>query len=135
MGDLNYFSILCFVWAAIGIGSRFLMISLGKKWNEWELGKAYSEKKPKWIYFLGILCLAIVGFTWYQVFTLGVKYSWIIASLVTVTLVKVFNLLFNYDNFREFAKSVLNDKKKLIQLNVGVFFISAVFILLGIFLY
>ncbi len=108
---------------------------LGGKWNKWELEKAYSESKPKWIYFLGIFSLSIVGFTWYEVFNLEIKHSWIMAVLVTITLIKVFNLVFNYNKFREFVKSVLNDKKKLTQLNVGVLAISIVFIIMGVFLY
>jgi len=43
MGSQNYFSILCFAWALIGIGSRFIMIYLGQRWNKWELQKVYSE--------------------------------------------------------------------------------------------
>jgi dolichol kinase len=135
MRDINYFSFLCFVWAAVGIASRLLMIHLGDRWSKWELEKAYSQKKPKWIYTVGMLSLIIVGFTWYKVVVSQVRYSWIIALLVSLTLIKVFTLIFNYQQFRELAEEILHDRKKLTQLNIGVIIFSIIFILIGIFLY
>ncbi|MBS4538922.1 hypothetical protein GOQ27_10625 [Clostridium sp. D2Q-11] len=135
MEDLNYFSTLCFAWAFVGIGSRILMIRYGKKWIDWELDKAYAKEKPKWIYIVSVISLIIVGYTWYQVFNMDIKYSWIIAILVSLTLIKIFNLIFNYDKFREFVDSTLNNKRKFKQLNISVFIFSIIFILMGIFLY
>lgn len=135
MGALNYFSVLCFAWALMGIGSRFVMVYLGQRWNKWELDKVYSEEKPSWIYFAGVAALALVGFTWFKVFTSDVAYSWVIAILITLTLIKISILIFQYSKFRVFAKTVLNDQLMFMKLNIGVVIFSIVFILLGIFLY
>ncbi len=135
MKGINYFSILCFVWAFVGILSRILIVFLGDKWTKWELDKAYSQKKPKWIYAVAILSLAIIGFTWYQVIVSGVQFSWIIAALLSLTLIKVYTIILNYERFREFAKYILNDRKKLRQLKIIVTILSIIFILMGIFLY
>lgn len=135
MGNLNYFSILCFAWALIGLGSRFVMIYLGQRWNEWELKKVYSEKKQTWIYFIGVGAVFLVGYTWFKVFTTDIRFSWIIASLSTLTLIKVVTLVFNYKKFRQFANTVLNDKRKFKLLNAGVVIFSLIFILMGIYLY
>lgn len=133
--NLNYFSYLCFGWAAVGIITRILMVGFGKKWNDWEMASAYKSKKPIWIYIVCALGLIIVAFTWYQVFTLNVKLSWIIAALLSLTLVKISNLLFNYDKFREFASKTLNDPKKKLKLTLSVLVLSLVLIFLGIFVY
>lgn len=135
MDKFNYFNILCFIWAFVGIASRFLMIHFKERWNKWELEKAYSEEKPKWIYVVAVFSLIIVGYTWYKVIVLNVKYSWIISSFITLTLIKVFMLIFHYQKFREFVKEVLNNKRKLMQLNIGVFIFSIICILMGIYLY
>lgn len=135
MKGINYFSILCFAWAFIGIISRILMACFGDRWNQWEIDKAYSQKKPKWIFIIGIISLIIVGFTWYKVIVSGIRFSWIITVLVSLTLIKVFTLIFDYKKFREFAKDVLNNRKKLLQLNIGVIIFSIVFIVMGIYLY
>jgi len=135
MGDLNYFSILCFVWALIGIGSRFVMLHLGQRWNKWELEKVYSEEKRAWIYFAGVAAAFLVGYTWFKVFTTDIRFGWIIALLITLTLIKVSTLVFNYKKFRQFAMTVLNDKQKLTKLNIGVVIFSVIFIFMGIYLY
>jgi len=135
MSTFNYFSLLCFFWAFIGIISRFLIVFLGEKWNKWELNSAYSEEKPKWIYLISIISLFLVIYTWYQVFITEIEYSWIIAALISLTLIKVSALLFNYEQFRTFAKEVLNNKSKLQQLNIGVLLFSIICIGMGLFLY
>ncbi len=133
--DTLYFRYLCYGWAAVGIITRILMVGFGDKWNEWEMKNAYKEEKPKWIYIVSILGVLLVGYTWYMVITTSVPYSWIIATLISLTLIKISNLLFNYNKFREFASSVLKDKKKKMQLTISVFIMSVMFILLGYNLY
>jgi len=133
--DTLYFRYLCYGWAAVGIITRILMLGFGDKWNEWEMKNAYKEEKPKWIYIVSILGVLLVGYTWYMVITTSVPYSWIIATLISLTLIKISNLLFNYGKFREFASSVLNDRKKKMQLTISVFIMSVMFILLGYNLY
>jgi hypothetical protein len=111
------------------------MVSLGDQWNDWEMQKAYREEKPKWLYLLGIFSFAIIGLTWYKVMTTTIDYSWIIAVIVSLTTIKIGNLLFNYDNFRKFADTVLRTKKYRKIMNISVFVISLVFIWMGIYLY
>ncbi len=135
MENFNYFKLLCFTWAAIGVLSRFLIMYLGKRWNQWELKHAYSSQKPKWINFLGLFAVIMILYAWGQVFTSNVKHAWIIAALVSLTLIKVSVLVFNYDKFRKFAVATLKDKSEFRKLNINVFTVSLVFILMGIFLY
>lgn len=132
---MNYFKILCFVWAFIGIGSRIIMGMMGESWKEWELDSAYATKRPKTITFIGILGYLLVIFTWYMVITTTVSNSWIIAALVSLTVIKISTILFKYDVFRAFAVKTLNDKKKMMSLNVGVLIYSALLVGMGIFLY
>lgn len=135
MTNLNFFSLLCFFWALVGIGSRIIMAFMGEKWNQWELNNAYAKKKPTWIYLIGGLMIFLIGFTWYQVFTTDVKYDWIIAALVSLTGIKVSTLLFQYDQFRKFVAMMLSDKKKMLMLNVSVVIFSIVLIWMGIYVY
>lgn len=133
--ELNYFNYLCFLWAFVGIVTRIFMIGFGDKWNKWEMDKAYTRKKPVWINAVAGLGFAIVIYTWYQVFALEVAYSWVIAIITSLTLIKISALIFNYDKFREFASNTLNDPQKKMKLNVSVLIMSAVFIALGVFVY
>jgi len=111
------------------------MVGFGDKWNEWEMKNAYKEEKPKWIYVISILGVLLVAYTWYMVITTDVAYSWVIAALISLTLIKITNLLFNYDKFRDFASTVLNDKSKKMKLTISVTIMSIFLIVLGYNLY
>lgn len=128
MKPLNYFEFLCFFWAGIGLGSRLLMGLFGSKWKDWEINQTYAAKRPGWIYGIVIIGILLVGFTWYQVVATSIPYSWIIAALITITLVKISALLFAYDRFRQFVSNTLSNRKKFRQLNLGVILFFLVFI-------
>ncbi|MBV1759027.1 MAG: hypothetical protein KMY55_14455 [Dethiosulfatibacter sp.] len=133
--EFNYFSYLCFIWAAVGIITRVLMVTMGDRWNKWEMEKAYASQKPVWIYVIGVVGLFVIAWTWYQVFNLNVQYSWIMAVIVSLTTIKLSALLFKYDQFRQFASETLNNPKKMKKLNISVLTISIIFIALGVFVY
>lgn len=132
---MSYFSILCYFWAGIGLISRFFIIRMGEQWNKWELDSAYTESKPLWIYPLGIFGAGLVGYSWYRVVITDVRYSWIIAALLSLTLIKVFNLTLNYQRFREFVVNTLNDRRRWRFINAGIIAFSLGLVFMGAFLY
>ncbi len=129
---INYFVILCFSWAFIGILTRIIILILGKKWNKWEENKVYPKKKPIWLYLVGISAVSIVAYTWYMVFTNDVRFSWVITLLLTLILIKVFTQIFNYSKFREYVKKVMNDANTFKKINILVFLFSIILVFLGI---
>lgn len=133
--DLNFFAVLCFFWAAIGIGSRIAMAVMGDRWRAWELGNAYTAQKPRWLVGVGIAGVALLVVTWGLVLTTDVPHSWIIAVLVSLTGVKLYALLFKYDEFRAFVARTLADRAKMMQLNASVLVFSALLIGMGVWLY
>lgn len=132
---MNYFKLLCFIWAAIGLVSRIIMGMMGPKWKDWELGHAYKDKKPPVINLIAITGYMVVLFTWYRVLTDKIPFSWIIALLLSSIVIKVSTLLFRYEAFRAFAVKTLNDSKKMRQLNISVLIFSLTLVLMGIYLY
>lgn len=132
---MNFFAILCFFWAAIGIGSRIAMAVMGRRWKDWELGKAYTEKKPAWLYVLIVFGTALIVITWIMVFVQDVNYSWIIAVLITLTSVKLGMFLFKYDEFRSFVSRVLSQGRKMALINAAVLVLAAGLIGMGLFVY
>ncbi len=130
---INYFVIICFTWALIGILTRIIILISGKRWNKWEENKVYSQKKPIWLYFAAVFAISIVAYTWYMVFTNNVHLSWIIALLLTFILIKVFIQMFNYSKFREYVHKVMNDANTFNKINIGVFVLSIILVFLGIF--
>lgn len=132
---MSYFSILCFSWAFLGIGSRIIMAVMGGKWKTWELNSAYAPKRPMIINVIAVFGIAVVIYTWYMVFNTEVNNSWVIALLISLTVIKVATVLFRYAEFRKFAFTMLNDKKKMFVLNLGVVIYSFILVFMGLFLY
>ena len=85
---MNYFKALCFIFGFLLILTRPLMHLAPKKWNEFELGKAYTEEKPKWLWIAGLASLIVISFTWYKHFTSEIPYSIIMAVFITLTSIK-----------------------------------------------
>lgn len=135
MKSLNYFQLLCFFWAALGILSRIAMVVMGDRWRTWELSKVYTKAKPNWINVVGVLGYLMLTFTWYQVYVTNVPYSWVIATLMSLTLVKLSLFVFDYDTFYSFAVTALHNRTKMAWLNIAVLVLSVVFVMMGTVLY
>ena len=135
MMAVHYFAGLCFFWAAIGIGSRVAMAVMGERWAQWELNSAYTARKPLWLYGVGVVGAALIGLTWVLVLTTDVPHSWIIAVLISLTGIKLYTLLFDYDRFRGFVQTTLADRGRMRALNIGVLVLSGVLVAMGIWLY
>ncbi len=132
---MTYFRILCFGWAAVGIGSRLAMAVMGKRWAAWEEHEAYARQRPLWVILVSITGLFLIGLTWFMAIHQEVAYGWILALLLTVTMLKITMLLFNYQLFREFVRSSLNSKERMTAINGSVLVLSGLMIWMGLFLY
>lgn len=133
--ELNFFNITCFAYAGFAFITRLLIFIYKERWNQWELNKAYSKEKPAWIYFAAIFSVLFVLFSWYKVWFSNIEYGWVLAVLLSITLIKISQLLFNYDRFREFAAKSLYDKGRMLLINFGVITYAIALILMGIYLY
>jgi len=135
MLDTNYFQVLSFIWAMLAILSRIAMVIMGEKWKKWEMGSFYQSKRPVYILVIGVLGYILVIATWIMVAISDISHSWILAAIISITVIKVSMLLFAYDKFRLFAKQTLNNPKKMLQLNVAVIFVALLLVSMGIFVY
>ncbi len=133
---MSYFQVLSLIFGAILILTRPVIQFFPKRWNDFELNTAYTEKQPRWVWVVGSLGLLLVGFTWYKHFTAGVPYSLVIALLLTLTLLKTSQVLFNYKQFRDFAVRVLTrDRKILAAINIVALILGLAALAMGILLY
>ncbi len=133
---MNYFQILSFIFGAILILTRPAIQFFPKQWNAFELNTAYTEKQPHWVWFVSIFGLGLVALTWFMHFTAGIPYSIVITLVITLTLVKMSQVLFNYQQFRAFVVRVLEkDRKTLSLINVSALLLGVGCLLIGFFLY
>ncbi len=133
---MNYFQILSYVFGAILILTRPAIQFFPRHWNKFELEKAYTEKQPAWVWVVGLIGLLLVAFTWYMHFTAGVPYSLVITILLSLTLIKMSQVLFNYKQFRIFVVRVLEkDRKTLALINLFALLMGISSLFIGLFLY
>lgn len=133
---MNYFQVLSIVFGVILILTRPAIQFFPKQWNAFELNTAYTERQPRWVWFIGLLGLALVILTWYMHFTAGVPYSIVITLVLTLTLVKTSQVLFNYKQFRNFAVRVLErDRKTLTMINIFALLLGLALLIIGFLLY
>lgn len=129
----NYFALICFIWAGVGLCSRAIINRLGARWKDWEENRAYTDARPKWLVLADILALAFIAFTWYMVAIRQVRGDWIIAVLTTLILLKAIVQLFKYSEFKAFVKKALANDKTFAMINIGVTVFSLCLIGLGVY--
>jgi uncharacterized membrane protein YdcZ (DUF606 family) len=133
---MNYFQVLSFAFGIVLILTRPAIQFFPKQWNAFELNIAYTEKQPRWVWFIGLLGISLVAFTWYKHLTAEVPYSLVITLLLTLTLVKMSQVLFNYQQFRAFVVKVLEkDRKTLALINLFALILGIASLLMGFLLY
>jgi hypothetical protein len=133
---MNYFAGLCYVFGAIMILTRPAMHLFPKRWNEFELKTAYTETQPKWVWGVALAGLLLLAYTWYRHLTGDVPNSLVITLILSLTLIKTSQILFNYEKFRSFVVEVLTkDRKKLKVINTAVLIMGIAVFSMGYFLY
>jgi hypothetical protein len=133
---MNYFQALSLTFGALLILTRPAMHFFPQHWNDFELGTAYTEKQPRWVWVVAAVGLLLVGFTWYKHLTADVPNSLVITLILSLTLIKTSQVLFNYQQFRRFVVRVLvEDRQMLARINVAVLVFGCAVFSLGIFLY
>ena len=133
--ETNFFQVTSFFWAGVAVISRIVMKCMGERWKTWEMQKFYKQKRPFFIIVIGAAGILLVLSTWVQVVSSDVPYSWILAVLVSLTMVKILVLLGDYQAFCTFAENTLQDASKMMKLNTAVLLFAVGLVLIGVFLY
>ena len=107
---MNYFQILGIGFGLIAFLKPFYMHVI--PWDENKfIAKAYTQKRPKWIVWVAIVGLLLVGFTWYMELTTEIKYSMIVSIMFSLTAIKAIFFLFDYQKFYKWVAGMLNKDK------------------------
>ena len=131
---MNYFSLLCFAWAAVGLASRALMAVSIRRWTHWELNRAYpANGRPRWVLSVCAGCVLLVLYTWGMVWRGDTKHGWAAAALLTFTLFKIGLLLLDYQAFRLLVRRVLANPALFRRINAGVLALCGILCFLGLF--
>jgi hypothetical protein len=133
---MNYFKVLGIVFGLVAALKPFYIHLLPYDENKL-LEKAYSSKRPGWVLPAGIIGLLLVAFTWYKELTTDIPYSLILTIIFSLTAIKAFFFVFDYQKFQQWVAGMLekNQGKKIVVLDVFVGFLGIAVIIASILLY
>lgn len=121
---MNYFKTLGLVFGLLALLKPVYMHLI--PWDENKfLETFYAEKRPPWILPIIIVGLLLVGLTWYQHMTLNVPNSIYLTVLFSLTAVKGFVLMLDYQRFHQWVTKMLRKDKGreivMVDIGAGVF--------------
>ncbi|HMA62011.1 MAG TPA: hypothetical protein VKP78_05110 [bacterium] len=118
---MNYFKVLGTIFGLVAALKPFYIHLLPYDENKL-LEKAYSSKRPAWVLPAGIAGLLLVGFTWYKELTTEIPYSIILTLVFSLTAIKAFFFIFDYQKFQKWVAGMLaeNKGKKIVVLDIFV---------------
>ncbi|MBN2779100.1 MAG: hypothetical protein JXR36_15795 [Bacteroidales bacterium] len=132
---LNFFNITCFIAAGLALISSLVRFVLPEILNSFEQKLIETEEKPFWVFALGVFSIMFIVIVWFHVWRANIQYSWIMASLISISLIKSCMFVFNYDKFRQFAAKFIGNNKRMLVLNLLVLSYGLVLLVMGLFLY
>jgi hypothetical protein len=130
---MNYFQILGIIFGLMALLKPFYMHML--PWDENKfIEKTYTEKRPKWIIYIALIGLLMVGITWYMEIITDIQYSIIITIMFSLTAIKAIFFLFDYEKFQGWVANMLKkDKgKKIVILDIYVGLFGLTMIILSL---
>lgn len=133
---MNYFQVASISLGVFIIAVRSLMHLIPEKWNTFELEYMYKKNRPRWVFLAGFISIILVGYTCYQEIITDIPHSLLFTILISLTLIKTSQVLFNYKSFRIFAEYALTKNRKvLLRINITTTILGLLLIILGIYVY
>ena len=107
---MSYFQVLGFIIGLAAMLKIILMLLRPQNATDF-IARAYGEKRPLWVIPVFIITLGLVGYTWYMQFTTSVPYSIIVTVFVSLALLKVLFIVFDYPRFKKKVDATLAKEK------------------------
>jgi hypothetical protein len=133
----NYFRVVAVIWGLAALLTKPVLFNLlGDHWRGYLKSTAYKQgQRPAWIIPTAVFSFVLIGYTWYLVYLDAIKYDWVLALLMTTSLVKIITLLFDYPKFQGWVSDLLSDPAKEKKMILQVTIAGIVLIVLGFTVY
>ncbi len=136
MDPVLYFKVLSIVWGALIVLRGPLVQLVGRAWLRLVPEVAWPESRPFWHWLTAFLTLVVVAATWWVFAESRVPWALAATLLVTLSVVRASQVLFNYAHFRRLMVRLAADRPRaLAALNAVLTLLGLALILLGIFVY
>lgn len=131
-----WFRLISFVLAAACILKALIGLFFHKKFYSWDRKQYAAKKFPKRLFIFILYGIGIVLTTWYATIFHYVKYGYILTIIVTLSSIKLFSILFDWENTsKKFVHFIDSGGWKLWVLDIFILIMGIVFFLLGLYVY
>lgn len=133
---MSYFAVLSILYGGLMCAKWPVSVAF-PNWSERLITqRAYTEEKPRWLVPVALFGVTLIALTWYMHFTSDVSYSIVITLVITLTVVKLGQLMFNYERFHQWADRMVHiDRRTLDAIHITMLVVGGILIALGIFVY
>jgi hypothetical protein len=135
---MSYFALLSIVIGAL-LCVKWPLTFAFPQWSERLITqRLYTDEKPRWIWLVIPFGLSLIVLTWYMHFSSDVPYSIVLTLIVTVSMLKMAEMVFNYAEFREWLDLAVVEplrRSSLDSFQVALTVAGMILIALGIYIY
>jgi len=119
---MNYFQVLCYGLGGLVILSSFWISLAPGAYKQLAL-KMLPEKRVSWMVPLCLAWLVLIAYTWFQYFQFPTVPTFIVAFILSLGLIKLYAIFFNYEGYRSFALSFI-DSPPIILRVIGLVYLA-----------
>jgi len=125
-----YFKLVTLIFGVLTITMAPVIVFMPGKYRSFVRSILLQEKRVPWVWLPVFAYGALLVLTWYVELNTSVRLSWVFTLLFSLGLVKVYLVLFRYDQFREIFLKLM-EKEKLLQWGLGsLCYVMGIFILI-----
>jgi len=129
---MPYFQWICFFLGGMVLLSGLWIGFCGESYKKIAL-RFLPEKRSLWILVVSLVMFAWIVFTWYQFFQTPTAITFIVTFIFSLSLIKLFAVLFKYQRYREFALRFLEVDATLLKVFAALYFsLGACLIAIGL---
>lgn len=136
MTTWNFFKVISIVYGLAMVFRGPVVNQIPEQWQNSETVEYDSDKPLVWLWLLAAIGIFLMAFTWYKHFTLDIEHSWILGSILTLTIFKLSRRIYNYRCLRiVYYDEHIDDIRRTAILNVVIVLGGATLLYMGLFIY
>lgn len=133
MYRLEFFQSVGTLYGILMIAKWLPVRHIISRWNHY-LPVFQASARPLWLAFASILALQFIGLLWYMELHYPAKYSLYLTILVSITTIKVSELVLKYDELKRHVKIFLEEERPTFSmLNTFTTILGVLALILAIF--
>jgi len=136
MGGCNFFNVLSVIMGMLMLFQQAMHLVFTSGWRRFVLQWAMPPKRPAWMMPAVAGSGVLIVLTWVMYFVSDVRYSLVLAVFMSVGLIKMHQIVFNYEGLRRLTDAFLGGNRAVTAAGaLGATILGLVLVWLGVCVY